>query len=474
MSIDLLLQHVQTDLVAVAAADIVSWAFNILILLALAGVVVALATDDRDPSTVLAWLFVIMLLPVIGIIAYFFIGRNYRRASRKRVEVLGQMTRLADRSLGPALAANQAFSEAALTALKDTPGGRVESTGRHENGIVPLPADTVDIYTAGSQKFPALLAEMATAEKYIHLMYLIWEQDELTAKVKTVLLDRLQGRRAGPHPLRLAQLHQLQEGRAQGARRSGRRGGPVLQAPLARQLPQPHEDGDHRRQERVLGRHEHGPGVHRRRPAVRGVARHVVPAQRARGDALPHAVRVHLAAQRAQRGPGDGLPRRAAGARARRGHAGAGAALERLDRVQDHPRRVHHRAHQRARAHLDPVAVLRARRAADHGDVRGGAGRRGRALHDDRRAGQEDPVLRGPRLLPATAAGRREGLPLHSRVPARQDGDGGRAVLAHRHLQLGHPQLHPARRGGVDLLRRRRRHGTTRRSTRRTSRTAAR
>ena len=32
---------------------------------------------------------------------------------------------------------------------------------------------------------------MATAEKYIHLMYLIWEQDELTAKVKEVLLDRL-------------------------------------------------------------------------------------------------------------------------------------------------------------------------------------------------------------------------------------------------------------------------------------------
>ena len=57
--------------------------------------------------------------------------------------------------------------------------------------MAPLPADTVDIYTAGAQKFPALLEEMATAERYIHLMYLIWEQDELTAKVKDVLLDRL-------------------------------------------------------------------------------------------------------------------------------------------------------------------------------------------------------------------------------------------------------------------------------------------
>jgi cardiolipin synthase A/B len=178
-------------LTAVTAQSVAGWVFEILILLALAGVVIALATDDRDPSTVLAWLFVIMLLPVIGIIAYFFIGRNYRRASRKRTETLTEMNRLAERSLGPTLVANAEFSNATIGGMEGTPGGRVESTGRHENGIVPLPADSVEIYTAGSQKFPALLAEMATAEKYIHLMYLIWERDELTAKVTAVLLDRL-------------------------------------------------------------------------------------------------------------------------------------------------------------------------------------------------------------------------------------------------------------------------------------------
>ena len=179
-------------LTAVTAQSVAGWAFEILILLALAGVVIALATDDRDPSTVLAWLFVIMLVPVIGIIAYFFIGRNYRRASRKRTETLTEMNRLAERSLGPTLVANAEFSNAAIGRMEGTPGARVESTGRHENGIVPLPADSVEIYAAGSQKFPALLAEMATAEKYIHLMYLIWEQDELTAKVTEVLLDRLE------------------------------------------------------------------------------------------------------------------------------------------------------------------------------------------------------------------------------------------------------------------------------------------
>jgi cardiolipin synthase len=167
------------------------WVVDLILLLAIAGVVIVLATDDRDPSTVLAWLFVVLLLPVLGLVAYFFIGRNFRRDSPRRRKIMAQMDAVAAESLAPVEAANVEFTEDAVSDLAATPGARIESVGRVEGEVSPLPADTVDIYTAGSQKFPALLAEMATAEKYIHLMYLIWEQDELTAKVKDVLLDRL-------------------------------------------------------------------------------------------------------------------------------------------------------------------------------------------------------------------------------------------------------------------------------------------
>ena len=167
------------------------WAIDIILLLAIAGVVIVLATDDRDPSTVLAWLFVVLLLPVLGLIAYFFIGRNFRRDSPRRRKTMAQMDAVAAESLGPVTAANAEFTEAARADLTGTPGARIEAVGLAEGGVAPLPADSVDIYTAGAQKFPALLEEMATAERYIHLMYLIWEQDELTAKVTQVLLDRL-------------------------------------------------------------------------------------------------------------------------------------------------------------------------------------------------------------------------------------------------------------------------------------------
>ena len=167
------------------------WGIAILLLVAVGSVILVLATDDRDPSTVLAWFFVVLLFPVLGLIAYFFIGRNYRRDSPRRRRIMAQMEAVADESLSPVAAANTEFTEAAVDDLAGTPGGRLQAIGHTEGGVAPLPADTVDVYTAGSQKFPALLEEMATAERYIHLMYLIWEQDELTAKVTKVLLDRL-------------------------------------------------------------------------------------------------------------------------------------------------------------------------------------------------------------------------------------------------------------------------------------------
>ena len=167
------------------------WVVDLLLLLAIASVVIVLATDDRDPSTVLAWLFVVLLFPLLGLVAYFFIGRNFRRDSPRRRKIMAQMDAVAEESLAPVQAANVEFTEDAVNDLAATPGARIQSVGFTEGGVAPLPADTVDIYTAGDQKFPALLEEMATAEKYIHLMYLIWEMDELTAKVKDVLLDRL-------------------------------------------------------------------------------------------------------------------------------------------------------------------------------------------------------------------------------------------------------------------------------------------
>ena len=269
---------------------------------------------------------------------------------------------------------------------------------------MPLPADTVDIYTAGSQKFPALLAEMATAEKYIHLMYLIWEQDELTAKVTEVLLERL---KAGVEVHIIYDWLSCISYKKDELKKLAAAGAVVV--PCFKRLPQ-FNYRNHMKMVIIDGKSVYRGGMNMGQEYIDGGPRFAVwrdTSFRLSGPAVLPYLTLFAATWIVNGREEDlvtGYLPEVDGARARRGHARAGAALERRDDVQDHPRRVHHRPDERARAHLDPVAVLRAGRAADHGDVRGGGRRRRRALHDDRRAGQEDPVLRGARLLPAAAA----------------------------------------------------------------------
>ncbi|GAB3786186.1 cardiolipin synthase [Nocardioides ungokensis] len=164
---------------------------TVLVVAAVVGVVVALLTDDRDPSVLLAWLFVIVLIPVLGVVAYFFVGRNQRKETHQRGQQRSRLHQMDQRDLAPVLAASRDFSKAAVAALDGTPGQRVESAGHREGGSVPVPADSVRLYFAGADKFRDLLADLRGARERIDLMYLIWEKDELTAEVTGILLDRI-------------------------------------------------------------------------------------------------------------------------------------------------------------------------------------------------------------------------------------------------------------------------------------------
>ncbi|HEX6249382.1 MAG TPA: cardiolipin synthase [Nocardioidaceae bacterium] len=175
---------------AVEPATVAAWVVWVLAAVAVVGVVYALVTDDREPTIVLAWLFVILLIPVLGIVAYFFIGRDFRRRTATSSDGRGPAS-VAEPRVEPVLESGSGFAEAATTTPRGTAGRRIEHVGRHQTAMVPLPAHDVKLYFAGADKFRDLLADLRDADRYVHLMYLIWEKDELTAEVTEILLERL-------------------------------------------------------------------------------------------------------------------------------------------------------------------------------------------------------------------------------------------------------------------------------------------
>jgi cardiolipin synthase len=160
------------------------------------GVMLTLATDERDPSVVLAWLFVIVIVPVLGVVAYFLVGRNLRAPTPwKTGHGAAAHTEEARPAPAPAPAAAASATpvpaEGAVDQLQVSPAGRVATIVVAGGGTQRLAAESVRVYFEGAEKFRDLLTDLSAAGRSIHLMYLIWEQDELTAKVTEVLLDRL-------------------------------------------------------------------------------------------------------------------------------------------------------------------------------------------------------------------------------------------------------------------------------------------
>ncbi len=163
-----------------AAALLIYWAV----------VVVIVITDEREPTSTLAWLLVLIMLPLLGLVFYALLGRNWKRKA----------ARSAWPKVVAALAAptmNRVYDLHSSTETETLPGAAQEGYGRivrlitAADGARPLPAYDVEVLGSGEQKFAALREDLRKAEDTINLEYYIWERDDLTGGLAEILMERL-------------------------------------------------------------------------------------------------------------------------------------------------------------------------------------------------------------------------------------------------------------------------------------------
>jgi cardiolipin synthase A/B len=166
------------------------WWLGIPLLVYWVVVAVLLIMDNREPARTLTWLFVLLLLPILGLLLFLFFGRDWkvitaRRSAREHLmeSVEAKMEPIYERNKG---AAERFAGEFGGTAAED-----ISTAIERTNGSKILPAATLEIFTAGADKFARLEQDLAAAQRFIHLEYFIWQKDELTGKITAILLDRL-------------------------------------------------------------------------------------------------------------------------------------------------------------------------------------------------------------------------------------------------------------------------------------------
>lgn len=156
-----------------------------LILSALA--VVSILRRRKEPLAMLAWLFAVVFLPVIGVLLYWLFSSNRirRKASRRRRRATALVSQL-NRALESRL---QAGSDETRTRLPEDLRP-VERMAYRLSNFPAVGGNDVRVYEEANQTYAALEEAIRAARHHIHLEYYIWQPDETGRYFRDLLIEK--------------------------------------------------------------------------------------------------------------------------------------------------------------------------------------------------------------------------------------------------------------------------------------------
>lgn len=151
------------------------------------GVISTILIENRNPTKTIAWLLVIVFVPIIGLVIYYLFGQKFSKEKRLR-QTNHRQTKLLERSfdlLEPKITES-------IDQLKVRVGhlARVFKYLKNEKLSLPSLRNNVQLLVNGEQKFKHFLESLRGAQESIHLEYYIFDTDELGMKVLDILEAR--------------------------------------------------------------------------------------------------------------------------------------------------------------------------------------------------------------------------------------------------------------------------------------------
>jgi cardiolipin synthase len=145
--------------------------------------------DTRSTTKTLAYLLLILFIPVVGILFYFSFGINYRKRKMYNKKLL--IDESLKKTLKNFIEESSAYiSNLQLDTLKNYQK-LVHTVANPKSGNNRvLPNETVKVVENGENLFPLLLAELQKAEHHIHFEYYIYEDDTIGNAIKEVLIEK--------------------------------------------------------------------------------------------------------------------------------------------------------------------------------------------------------------------------------------------------------------------------------------------
>lgn len=155
------------------------WIVNLLYALTILGVVAVVVSENRNPVKSLAWVTVLLVVPLVGLVLYLVFGRNIQNKRIISRRNRRKLRRLTARHLTDLRHGRPPESLQARINLASALCGSNYYEGNHAR-----------VFDNGTDKFNALLADIAAAQHYINLQYYIIVDDNIGTRVLSALEER--------------------------------------------------------------------------------------------------------------------------------------------------------------------------------------------------------------------------------------------------------------------------------------------
>ena len=166
---------------------IINHTLSFLFFLIIIGSILVVITDERDSGKKIAWILVIALLPVIGIILYIMLGFDIRRTrlfNARRRAFLKFFHARADRRIKDML-----FGDTALQKVRPEYRELATLLSR-SNGTSVTDNNNIEIITSGKRKYEALTEDILNARHHIHVEYFLFKKDKGSKMIKQLLMQK--------------------------------------------------------------------------------------------------------------------------------------------------------------------------------------------------------------------------------------------------------------------------------------------
>ena len=164
--------------------EIITQWYWIPVLLIYLTVIATILIENRNPTKTIAWVMLIIFIPVLGMVFYYLFGQKFKKVQSFKLSNQALQKFMNERwgQLNPILEANLKELAIEIGSLK-----RVYRFLVNQRVSPVVMGNKVDLLINGEEKFPALFEAIEAATHHINLEYYIFEPDGIGTRLIEVL-----------------------------------------------------------------------------------------------------------------------------------------------------------------------------------------------------------------------------------------------------------------------------------------------